>query len=240
MKSVTMLCVMLVAAVASAGVQIVVDPPISTTANALYPATKIFTVRAVADPGDFVTSVMIQFNGPMMQRWDMRFDEDLQAWVKYDPLISNPIYNVAQTGTVRDSAFVLQGITSFLDPPAETFLVGTPLEDQNQATAHEIGGAAGNHYWYGKGTMLGDPSGEGLTFTPTGQVTSMVLAQIVMDAADYPANGIRMSGGLCWKNLQTGVDATGPLTGWIGVPEPASISLLAIGAVAALIRRRRA
>jgi len=235
MKSVTLLSVLLVAAVASASVQIIVDPPTTVTGR-LGQETKASLVRAVADPGDTITSIMVQFTGPLVQQWDMTYDEGTELWGA--PIIPTPARQTLQIGAgIRDSV-VVPIATAWLDPAgADIFTIGTPSE--NLIGGQEVGAAI--HYWYGKGSYLGDDSGEGITYALGGDVTAFTIGQIVMDTVDFNTVGTHITGGFTFKNLASGVDGTAGIDQWIGlVPEPASISLLAIGAVAAFIRRRRA
>lgn len=256
MKSVTLLTVLLIAAVASAGVQIIIDPPVAGVGRAGILQTKTTLVKALADPGSTVTTVLLQFTGPMIQQWDMDYIEDPLGgegtWVMKDPAF-NAYGSLQPTGNIRDSRFVPTITASIPQPPWDNVTNPQPFISvngnyfENMNGGQEVAGGL-YHYWYGKGTVLGDTSGEGMAFGFMLDVTAANLAQIVMDANDFNTSGVHVTGAYMWKTLDP--DGTGPLTEttgrldidqWIGlVPEPASITLLAIGAVAAFIRRRRA
>lgn len=103
--------------------------------------------------------------------------------------------------------------------PAFDTLVGTPVEDR---VANGLGVFPNS---FGVGTFLKATGG----FTAANQVYSLDLAQIVIPAGESVN-----------YNMQVSVqgEAAQVLSGTI--PEPATLALLTLGGVAALIRRRRA
>lgn len=230
MKSVTLLSVLLVAAaVASAELRVVVDPPVNIVGRDSQPG-KAYLVRLVNDTGlkaEDATSVDIQFTGTMMQAWAYNMDAEDFLPTPGGLATDKP----TNPTNWKDSRFI---------PNVAVVKAGT--EAENLLTSGIFGlYMAGTGDWLGAwyDADLGGPIApvkKGMSYGFEGGVPAVEVALIVIP--DTNTAGVRMFGNIAkFGNPNAGIDVDMMIG---AIPEPASISLLALGGIAALIRRRRA
>lgn len=142
-----------------------------------------------------------------------------------------PAYGV--TSPMNDSSFADGLDTHFLFGPADVISVVAPAEDQGVA-ASPLGGM----YSFGS-YLIGDVGLLGGNASASWSIAQFVLAdpgQPLM-ATSYQAEGSVMDA--FFKLAGQGGNSEDVAFSLVPVPEPATMSLLAIGGVAALIRRRK-
>lgn len=240
MKSVTLLAVLLAAAaVASADIHLVIEDAVGASRIAGV-AVKAYLVKAVMDPGDdpadfAITSLDIRFDGPMLQSWEGTYDEDYGWSYRPTPYMDPWAVPSGKQPTIRDSRLIMY--VTAPSPWAGELVMGSgaPAEDLVGGVVVPV---SMSQHLYGKGTWLGALfTGEHnrVAYGITGGVTTIEIAQIIMTAADADTVGTHV-----WGDMGTKTQGGRHFDTMIGVPEPASLGLLAVGGVMALIRRRRA
>ena len=176
-----------------------------------YPNLQRYYLYLVAQPGYTVLAYEGRFDGSMWQEWLFPGTGETAD------LTLIPTLDALRPGASERDTHLMGDFN--------TLLYAQPPHEQEPAPS-----PSGVGQWFGNseiGVMA-------MGFDPSVQGESVLLAQIVI-----PFGGeVLVTGTACYKPTGTSQYITEPLDELL-IPEPTSLSLLALGTVLALVRRRR-